>query len=263
MKDNGRPTPASGLLAYREAGADDKPVLVLLHGFGGSGHHFDSILEPLSAAAHVVLPDLPGHGQSRDFAGSRHPRAAAEAVLATLSAMGCERFHLAGFSLGGAVSSLIALQAPERILSLTLLAPGGFGAEIAAETLRTFAAADTADTLRAAAQGMMGPGATLPEAELDQLLHEREDEALREALIAIAAMITKDGRQGAIPRSDLARISCPVRIVWGTQDPVLPVSQSRDLPPQFDLRLVPGAGHMLVHEARDAVIETLLASVTA
>ena len=176
--------------------------------------------------------------------------------------MGCERFIWRVF-LGGAVSSLIALQAPERILSLTLLAPGGFGAEIAADTLRTFAAADTADTLRAATQGMMGPGAALPEAELDQLLHEREDETLREALIAIAAMITKDGRQGAIPRFELARISCPVRIVWGTQDPVLPVSQSRDLPPQFDLRLVPGAGHMLVHEARDAVIETLLASVTA
>ena len=109
----------------------------------------------------------------------------------------------------------------------------------------------------------MAPGATPPEAELAQLLRERENETLRETLAAIAAMITKDGRQGAIPRSDLARISCPVRVVWGTQDPVLPVSQSRDLPPQFDLRLVPGAGHMLVHEARDAVIETLLASVAA
>jgi pyruvate dehydrogenase E2 component (dihydrolipoamide acetyltransferase) len=50
-----------------------------------------------------------------------------------------------------------------------------------------------------------------------------------------------------------------VRVVWGTADPVLPVSQSDDLPPGFDLRLVDGAGHLLVDEARDAVLEALSA----
>jgi pimeloyl-ACP methyl ester carboxylesterase len=256
MTDNKPP-----VLACREAGPQDKPALVLLHGFGGSGHYFDPIVEELAAKARIVLPDLPGHGRSFDVAGSRHPRAAAEAVLATMDALGCERFHLAGFSLGGAVASLIALQAPKRVLSLTLLAPGGYGAEIAAETLREFAVARTPEAVRSGLAKMTAPGSAAPEEGVAQIVSERTNDALVGELEAIAAMITRDGKQGAIPRDMLAGIACPVRIVWGTADPVLPVTQSNGLPADFDLRLVEGAGHLLVEEARDAVVDALSASL--
>jgi len=248
------------VLACREAGPADKPALVLLHGFGGSGRHFDAVLDPLAAKSHVLLPDLPGHGQSFDVSGSRHPRAAAEAVLATMDALDCKRFHLAGFSMGGAVACLTALQAPDRVLSLTLLAPGGFGTEIAAATLREFAAAREPEAVRSALAKMMAPGATPPEEAVAQVVAERANDALVGELVAIADMITRDGKQGAIPRSMLAGIACPVRVVWGTADPVLPVSQSNDLPPDFELRLVEGAGHILADEARDAVLDALAAS---
>lgn len=247
------------VLAFREAGPADAPALVLLHGFGGSGGHFDPVLEALTSKAHVVLPDLPGHGRSFDVSGSRHPRAAAQAVLATMDALGLDRFHLAGFSMGGAVACLTALQAPERVLSLTLLAPGGFGPEIAAETLRAFAAARTPEAVRSGLSRMMAPGAHVPDEDVAQVVDERANDALVSELVAIAELITRDGRQGAIPRSILENIACPVRLVWGTADPVLPVSQSGELPTGFDLRLVEGAGHLLVREGRDAVLEALSA----
>ncbi|MFZ2100924.1 MAG: alpha/beta fold hydrolase [Oricola sp.] len=257
------PPRGPAILACRKVGDADRPALVLLHGFGGSGHHFDSVAGELSGIAQIYLPDLPGHGQSRAVPGSRHAKAAAEAVLATLWSLGRERFHLAGFSFGGAVACLVALTAPERVLSLTLLAPGGFGPEIAAGELRAFAVARTRQELTAGLEGMMAPGAPVAQAELAQLVRERADGALVTELAAIAAAITRDGRQGAIPRSELARIACPVRVVWGSADPVLPVSQSADLPPQFDLRIVPGAGHMLADEAREAVLDALRASVSS
>ena len=42
------------VLALRKAGPADKPILVLLHGFGGSGHHFDAIVEPLVSAVYAA-----------------------------------------------------------------------------------------------------------------------------------------------------------------------------------------------------------------
>ena len=259
MKAEAGANESVAVLACREAGRPDGEPLVLLHGFGGSGHSFDPLLDGL-ADRRVILPDLPGQGRSFDVSGSRNPKAAAEAVLATLDAIDCPDFHLGGFSMGGAVACLVALKAPERVKSLTLLAPGGFGSEIAATTLRAFGAAQCEATIRAALSLMVAPGTEPPAKDVAALASERQNDALVRELTAIADMITRDGRQGEIPRAVLAGIACPVRVLWGTADPVLPVSQSHDLPPQFRLRLVEGAGHMLVREATRAVLETLAAA---
>ena len=245
-------------LAGKPGGRMARP-LVLLHGFGGSGHTFDPLLDDLGDRR-VILPDLPGQGRSFDVSGSRHPKAGAEAVLATLDAIGCDEFHLGGFSMGGAVACLVALKAPERVRSLTLLAPGGFGSDIAADTLRSFGAAREEIAISAALSRMVAPGTQPPAEDVAALVAERANDALVAELTAIAEMITRDGKQGEIPRAVLAGIACPVHVLWGTADPVLPVAQSRDLPQQFQLRLAEGAGHLLVHEATGAVLETLAAA---
>lgn len=250
-----------GGIAVRECGRRDGDTLVLLHGFGGSGRSFDPIVDEAGAFADLILPDLPGHGRSAGAPGARHPRAAAQAVLAALDAAGRDRFHLAGFSMGGAVACLIALAAPERVRSLTLLAPGGFGPDIAAATLRRFAAAREPGELRDALGDMTAPGSVIPEREITLLAEERDDAALVAELTAIAELISRDGRQGEIPRDLLGTIACPVRVLWGMEDPVLPATQSRDLPARFRLRLVEGAGHMLIDEAREEVLAMLAEAV--
>lgn len=247
------------MLACREAGRPDGEPLVLLHGFGGSGRTFDPILGGLGDRR-VILPDLPGQGRSFDVSGSRHPKAGAEAVLATLDAIDCQDFHLGGFSMGGAVACLVALKARERVKSLTLLAPGGFGRDIAADTLSTFGAAREEAEIGAALSRMVAPGTEPPAKDIVMLARERTNGALVAELTAIAGMITRDGKQGVIPREMLAGIACPVHVLWGTADPVLPISQSYDLPPHFEVRLAEGSGHMLVHEATGAVLETLAAA---
>jgi len=259
MKAEPETAARAAVLAYREAGPPDGDLLVLLHGFGGSAHTFDPLLDDLGDRR-VILPDLPGHGRSFDVSGSRHPKAGAEAVLATLDAIGCREFHLGGFSMGGAVACLIALKAPERVKSLSLLAPGGFGSDIAAETLRAFGAAREETAISAALSRMVAPGTEPPADDVAALARERRNDGLVSELTAIAEMITRDGKQGEIPRAMLARIACPTHVLWGTADPVLPVSQSHRLPPHFTVRLVEGAGHMLVHEATGAVLETLAAA---
>jgi pimeloyl-ACP methyl ester carboxylesterase len=49
---------------YREAGAADAPVLLLLHGFPSSSHMFRDLIPLLADRFHIVAPDLPGFGQS-------------------------------------------------------------------------------------------------------------------------------------------------------------------------------------------------------
>jgi pimeloyl-ACP methyl ester carboxylesterase len=49
---------------YREAGAADAPVLLLLHGFPSAGHMFRDLIPQLADRFHIVAPDLPGFGQS-------------------------------------------------------------------------------------------------------------------------------------------------------------------------------------------------------
>jgi pyruvate dehydrogenase E2 component (dihydrolipoamide acetyltransferase) len=163
--------------------------------------------------------------------------------------------------MGGAIATLMTLSAPSRILSLTLLAPGGFGPEIAADVLRDFARTRTREEIMAAYRAMMANGAEPPRGEIESLLKERQKAGLPESLQEIAAAITRGGRQGEIPRPAIATMSCPVTIVWGIQDPVLPVRHADGLDGKFEIRLVDGAGHMLVHEAPGEVVRAILDTI--
>jgi pyruvate dehydrogenase E2 component (dihydrolipoamide acetyltransferase) len=78
-----------------------------------------------------------------------------------------------------------------------------------------------------------------------------------EMLVQIAAAITRDDRQGVIPRDKLAGLAMPVSVVWGTKDPVLPFSQTQNLPHGFVLHEVANCGHMLIEEAPELVTQVI------
>ena len=67
---------------------------------------------------------------------------------ASLDALGIERAHLVGHSLGGAVAATLAAEHPERVASLTLIAPAGLGEEINGEFIDGFVAAESRRELK-------------------------------------------------------------------------------------------------------------------
>ena len=77
------------------------------------------------------------------------------------------------------------------------------------------------------------------------------------SLVEIASAITRDDRQGVIPRQSLAMLEMPVHVLWGDHDPILPFAQALDLPEGFELHVAAGAGHMLIEETPDAVLAVL------
>ncbi|SEG92365.1 Pimeloyl-ACP methyl ester carboxylesterase, partial [Actinacidiphila yanglinensis] len=106
---------------YREAGAPDAPVLLLLHGFPSSSHMFRDLIPLLADRFHVIAPDLPGFGQTampprEDFAYTfEHLTDVIDHLTQQLH---LEHFALYVFDYGAPVGFRLATRHPERITGI-------------------------------------------------------------------------------------------------------------------------------------------------
>lgn len=106
---------------FIEAG-DGEPV-ILLHGLGATNSSMLTTLLDLSKDYRVIAPDLPGFGDSDKPVRSYDPEFYARWLLKFLEALGIERAHVVGNSMGGRVAVETALAAPDRVDKIALLAP--------------------------------------------------------------------------------------------------------------------------------------------
>ena len=110
--------------SYWQGGSGDH--LVLVHGFGGDKDNWVRIAPHLVDHYTLLAPDLIGFGDSSQPQDLAYDIGAqADRLLAFLDALGIERFHLGGNSMGGYIAGALAAAAPERVRSLWLLDPGG------------------------------------------------------------------------------------------------------------------------------------------
>jgi abhydrolase domain-containing protein 6 len=111
-------------IEYLEGGQGD--VLILLHGFGANKDNWTRIGRYLTPHFRVIAPDLPGFGESTRNPDADYSFAAQSERLYTFArALKLKSFHLAGSSMGGAISGTYAAQYPKDVKSLWLIAPGG------------------------------------------------------------------------------------------------------------------------------------------
>ncbi|MFN8544116.1 MAG: alpha/beta fold hydrolase [Candidatus Binatia bacterium] len=106
---------------FLEAG--EGPPVVLLHGLGATGASMLPTLAELSHDHRVLVPDLPGFGDSGKPLRAYHPAFYARWLTAFLDAVGVDRADLVGNSMGGRIAIEAALRMPERVDRLVLLAP--------------------------------------------------------------------------------------------------------------------------------------------
>jgi pimeloyl-ACP methyl ester carboxylesterase len=238
-------------------------TIVLMHGFAGCAGMWAPLLRLLPKSMRVIAYDLPGHGGSLAFPGAGPARVATSAILDDLARRGIAKAHFVGHSMGGAFAALLAIASPQPVASLTLLAPGGFGEEINGRLLARYAVArDVAEIVRCL-EGMFGWASVIPDETIEILARMRAVPGQVDFLAGLASKISRDGRQGVIPREQLAALQMPISLVWGTLDGVLPYHQSQDLPPAFALHTARGTGHMLAEEVPDLVVRVILSTVKA
>jgi pyruvate dehydrogenase E2 component (dihydrolipoamide acetyltransferase) len=231
-------------ISYAGAGQDGDVVL-LVHGYGGDRNSWLFLQEPLAARYQVYALDLPGHGTSAKDVGEGSLSVLADAVTGVLDALGAERAHLVGHSMGGAVALAAAARDPARIASLTLIAPSGFGPEINAGYLRGFADAQTRRELKAVIGQLFDDEGLVTRQLVDDLLAYKRLDGVDEALHALADTLLDGEAQRGDSAATLAAIggAAPVTVIWGRADRIIPAAQAESVAGAVRY-LIDGAGHM-------------------
>jgi pimeloyl-ACP methyl ester carboxylesterase len=112
---------------YRDEGDSNRPLLVLLHGFGDSYTSWEGWVPELKDKFRVISLDFPGHGLTRAPPGYRLSGAGlADFVDAYAAQLALPQFAVAGNSLGGAVAWQLAVRHPQRVDALILVDAAGF-----------------------------------------------------------------------------------------------------------------------------------------
>lgn len=204
------------------------PDIVLIHGIGASARYFERLAAVLSAGCRVHCIELPGHAGLPRPSEPLSMQGYADVVLLALRAAGIGSVHLVGHSMGCQVATEAAVLAPEMVSSLLLLGPTVNPAEhhaalqglrLAQDTLRERPAVNgilLTDYLRA------GPPWYL--STLRRMMKHRLEDRL-------------------------AQVSCPVAVVRGSRDPIVPAAwllRLQESRPGTRLGEVPGSPHVLM-----------------
>lgn len=254
-------------LAAVRAGPPGRPV-VLLHGIGGGKAIWAGSVAALAAAGFdAIAVDLPGYGDSQAVAPGGMP-VMAQAVLATLDALGLARAALVGHSMGGMVAQEIAAVAPQRVSALVLActspafgkADGDWQAQFVAERLRPLDAGLGMPGLAAAlVPPMLGPAAEPAGVALATRVMAAVPEATYRAVLA--AIVAFD-RCAALPA-----IGVPTLCLAGEHDRTAPPKVLRGMAeriPGARCAELAGAGHIANVEtpaAFDAAVTAFLREV--
>lgn len=255
---------AAGMrLFVAEYGPPDGDALFLLHGLAAHGGVWRRVAPHLAArGVRVLAPDLPGHGLSdgKRHRGTYTPRFFARSLLALADAMGLERFHLAGNSLGGLVAARAALLAPERVQRLVLVDSAGLGRPGVPWRTRLMYLPFALSAVLGVSPSPLAVRLFLQRAvvadpaqaaELSDLLHRRPPLPVAVRRSALALL----GPEGSVA-DELPRLALPTLLVWGDRDPQFPLALARaavERMPRARLAVVAGAGHVPQWEAPEAV----------
>jgi pimeloyl-ACP methyl ester carboxylesterase len=241
--------PTDARLHYTRRGRSG-PAVVLLHGLGSSSADWPDQQAALEAGYRVIAVDLPGHGASPLPGGPLTIERMAAGVAAVLATLDEEPAHVLGLSLGACVALRLALSAPTRVRSLTLvnpfarLQPGGPSglARLAARLFLLGTAPMDAVAAHVARRLFPWP----------------EQRALYEAAVTSLAATPRAAyfaAMGALARFDargqVAAIRQPTLIVAGDRDSTVPLAAKLALAaaiPGARLLVVPGSGHATPHD---------------
>jgi pyruvate dehydrogenase E2 component (dihydrolipoamide acetyltransferase) len=238
------------------------PVL-LVHGFGGDLNAWAFNGEALAQNRAVHALDLPAHGGSSPTIGSGQVGDLAEAVMAALHALDAKRVHLVGHSLGGAVALALAERAPERVASLTLIAPVGLGPEIDGSYVEGFIAAERRKPMKEVLAKLYRDSERISSDLVEGTLRFKRLDGVPEALRAIADGFVADGRQRIDLRGALDGLEAPRLVIWGAEDAIIPARHADGLPDGVRVERVPEAAHMPQVEEAGAVNRLILDHLAA
>ncbi len=246
-----------GTMAWRVWG--EGAPLVLGHGGQGAWSHWIRNIDVLAAHYMVIVPDLPGHGDSAKPGEASHDAISAaldEGMRAILSKG--QKATFVGFSFGGAVFTHFALRHPEWVERVVLVGTGGLDTPHGHINLGKVSGLKGAEREAMMRSNLLGLMLHHPETVDALALHMLIANA-RTARLFVPHLVIPDQVVKV-----LGDLKVPLDAIWGEFDrphpgPALQEAVLRRFQPQMDFRVVAGAGHWAMYERPDAFNATLLA----
>jgi pyruvate dehydrogenase E2 component (dihydrolipoamide acetyltransferase) len=230
---------------------------LLIHGFGGDVENWMFNIDALSEKYRVFTFDLPGHGESYKGIDDASVPGYAKAVLAFMTAVGIQSANLVGHSMGGAIALQMLASAPERVLSLTLIASAAIGTQINQSYLEGFARANSRKELKPCVEMLFADPALASRKLLDDLLKAKRMDGAQLALEKTIASFATDGAQQLILIHLIEGAARPVLAIHGRRDQIIPVEQSESLR-HAKVAILEAPGHMPHVEAAREVNALIL-----
>jgi pyruvate dehydrogenase E2 component (dihydrolipoamide acetyltransferase) len=250
-------------MRYLRMGEAESAPIVLIHGFGGDLNSWLFTQPALAQEYPVYAIDLPGHGGSSKQVNGGGLSFLASAVFELMTALELGSASLVGHSLGGAVAVQLGLSHPDRVRTLSLIAPVGFGPDINMNYVEGFMRSNRPRQLRPFVEQLFANPALVGRKMLDDIIAYKRLDGAVDALSNIAATIFKDGRQAVDLTPRLAELALPLQIIWGEADRIIPAAHVNSLPDSVRVNILPAAGHMVHMEKAQEVNELVKAFLGA
>ncbi|QIL80099.1 alpha/beta hydrolase [Diaphorobacter sp. HDW4A] len=239
---------------WREWGDPEAVPLVALHGGHGTWLHWLRNVNAFAGKYRVLLPDMPGFGDSTDFDLPARDPARLNLLVQALrhgieDQLGKQPFHLIGFSFGGLIAGKVAQNMPQ-IRTLTLLGSAGHGMrrprEVAMQNWRDFVGEERAMALKQNLEAFMLAG----EADAHACwIHEQSCEKTR--------FYSKTYSHKPLLADALPDVLAPMLLLWGEKDVTAePVKAAEFLAQNRQERewmVIPNAGHWVQYDAASTV----------
>jgi pimeloyl-ACP methyl ester carboxylesterase len=274
--------PTSELEIEYDSAGDGTPV-VLVHGNYASSRWWKPLFDRRPAGIRLIAPSTRGCGQSQRTATGYDLPTLASDLRRLLTALEVRRIHLVGHSLGGAIAMQYAVDWPDDVATLMLVAPAPttglepmrqsdsrLGRMLRLAPTHAPASLATLDAMVRIGR-VTGANRRLLRESIDAMLACRIDPAQFDALVEDALAIEPEANLGFLQALDrwnvrerLATLTVPTLVLWGDKDPIVPrssVEQTAADIPSSRLVVWEDAGHSPMYSRPDQFAELLFEHV--
>ncbi len=243
---------------YVQMGNGENPTLVFIHGFGGDLNNWMFNQEELSKSFNTFAIDLPGHGASSKNIQQGDITYLSDTVIKFCEINKLKKINFIGHSLGGGICLSLALKNLDLVSSLTLISPIGFGEEIDHTYIEGFIKADSRKELKSQLEKLYFNSEILTRDLINEVLKFKRLDETTSALQKIKEESLLSGNQQKYLLKDkIIDLTCPITIIWGNDDKIIPVKHCNNLPKNLNIKIINEAGHMAHIEKPNAINEII------
>jgi pimeloyl-ACP methyl ester carboxylesterase len=247
-----RVTVANRAIRIIRGGSGD-PVVTLHHSTGSLG--WLPLHDKLAESFDVLVPDLPGYGQSERPEWARSPRDIAILMNQAFQELGLERVHLVGFGFGGFIAAELATMDPSRLATLTLVGAAGLRPR----------EGENMDEMLTGYNDYMEAGFRDRDHYV-QVFGEEPEASVRELWDFSREMTARICWKPFMFSTQLphllAGVPTKTLLIWGSEDRIVPEivgQQFKEGLPNARLEILQGAGHYVEYEETDRVASLIAA----